>query len=67
MKNTEIRELSDTELVEKIQDEKTHLIRMKLNHAVSPLENANILRETKKDIARLKTELKSRKIAKKNS
>ena len=63
MKNTEIRELSTKELIEKIEDENTHLTRMKLNHAVSPLENPNVLGETKKDIARLKTELRSREIA----
>ncbi len=63
MKNTEIKELSTKELIEKIEDESTHHSRMKLNHAVSPLENPNILGETKRDIARLKTELRSREIA----
>jgi len=63
MKNTEIRELSTKELIEKIEDEKVLLSRMKLNHAVSPLENPNVLGEAKRDIARLKTELRSREIS----
>ncbi len=35
---------------------------MRLNHAVSPLDNPNKIGETKKDIARLKTELRARQI-----
>ncbi len=35
---------------------------MRLNHAVSPLDNTNKIGETKKDIARLKTELRAREI-----
>jgi len=63
MKNTEIRELSTKELIEKIEDENTHLSRMKLNHAVSPLENPNVLGQSRRDIARLKTELRNRQIS----
>ncbi len=39
MKNSEVRELSDKELLERIENEKETLVRMKLNHAVSPLDN----------------------------
>ena len=35
---------------------------MRLNHAVSPLDNTNKIGETKKDIARLMTELRAREI-----
>ncbi|MBN1251255.1 MAG: 50S ribosomal protein L29 [Bacteroidales bacterium] len=63
MKNSEIRELSTKELVEKIDDQKALLVRMRLNHAVSPLENPNKLGETKRDIARLVTELRSRELS----
>jgi ribosomal protein L29 len=34
---------------------------MKLNHVITPLDNPNQIKETKKTIARLKTELSSRK------
>lgn len=60
MKNSEVRELSTKELRERIDTEKENLVRMRLNHAVSPLDNPIKLRDAKKDIARLMTELKKR-------
>ncbi|MCA1740978.1 MAG: 50S ribosomal protein L29, partial [Bacteroidales bacterium] len=36
--------------------EKTSLVRMKLNHAISPLENPQKIKESRKTIARLMTE-----------
>ncbi|MGD9992928.1 MAG: 50S ribosomal protein L29 [Bacteroidetes bacterium HGW-Bacteroidetes-4] len=62
MKASEIKELSTQELIERIDDYKKVLTRMRLNHAVSPLDNPNKLGATKKDIARLKTELRARDI-----
>ncbi len=60
MKSSEIRELSTQEVQERIEDYKNVLVRMRINHAVSPLDNPNKIGETKKDIARLNTELKVR-------
>lgn len=60
MKTAEIRELSIKELKERIEDEKAQLVKMRLNHAVSPLENPMKIRETKKRIASLLTELTKR-------
>ena len=62
MKASEIKELSTLEIIERIDDFKNVLVRMRLNHAVSPLDNPNKLGATKRDIARLKTELKMRQI-----
>ena len=62
MKASEIKELSTQEIIERIDDFKNVLVRMRLNHAVSPLDNPNKLGETKRDVARLKTELKMRQI-----
>ncbi len=67
MKNSEIRELTDKELKEKLEDEKTLLVRMRLNHAVSPLDNPNELGKTKKTIARLHTEIRRRELENKES
>ena len=61
MKNSEIRELTTAEVVENIENGKADLLKMKMNHAVSPLDNPNKISELKKDIARLSTELASRK------
>ncbi len=62
MKASEIKELSTQEIQERIDDYKNVLIRMRLNHAVSPLDNPNKIGENKRDIARLKTELRMRLI-----
>jgi large subunit ribosomal protein L29 len=63
MERFDIKELTTKELEEKIADEKSLLIRQKLNHAVSPLDNPHKIRRTKKEIARLLTELQVRKIS----
>ena len=65
MKSSEIRELSNQELLERIDNEKTALVRMRLNHAISPLDNPQKIRESKKTIARLMTEMRKREISKK--
>ena len=62
MKSSEIRELTTKELLEKIETEKAHLTRMKLNHAVSPLDNPLKIQEARKNIARLMTELRQREL-----
>lgn len=61
MKNSEIKELSTKELQERIDAEKETMVKMRMNHAVSPLDNPIKLRFVKKDIARMKTELVKRK------
>jgi large subunit ribosomal protein L29 len=62
MKTSEIKELSTLEIKERIDDYKNVLTRMRLNHAVSPLDNPNKIGEAKRDIARLKTELRFRQV-----
>ena len=62
MKNSEIRELTTKELIEKLEDEKAHLVRMKLNHSVSPLDNPNKLKEERRLIAKLNTEIRKREL-----
>lgn len=63
MKMSEIKELTTAELKERIEAEKNTLIRMKLNHAVSPLDNPMKLKYARKDVARLLTELQKRQSA----
>ncbi|MRR19787.1 50S ribosomal protein L29 [bacterium] len=62
MKSSEIRELSTQELLEHIENEKTSLVRMKLNHAISPLENPQKIKESRRTIARLMTERRRREM-----
>ena len=60
MKMSEIKEFSTKELIERIEVEKNTLVRMRLNHAVSPLDNPMKLKFARKDIARMMTELTKR-------
>ncbi len=61
MKASEIRGLSISELEEKIAAAKLDLEKMKLTHAISPLENPMKIRQTRKDIARMLTILTEKK------
>ncbi len=67
MKTSEIKELTSKEILEKLQTEKDSLLRMKMNHAISPLENPLQIKVARKNIARLKTILRQREINEKQS
>jgi len=67
MKTSEIRELSTPDLIERIDTERTMLVRMKLNHAITPLDNPQKVKQVKLTIARLVTELRAREINKKSN
>lgn len=56
MKNKDIAGFSDTELADKIKEEKEGLNKQTLNHAVSPLENPALIRINRRNVARLLTE-----------
>lgn len=64
MKTAEIKELKDDEIRERIASEKASLAQMKMQHAVSPLENTSKIGETRRNIARLMTELRQRELNK---
>ncbi|MEE3385538.1 MAG: 50S ribosomal protein L29 [Prevotella sp.] len=64
MKNKEIRELETKELEERIDAEVAKLHQMKLNHAITPLENPSQIKLVRRDIARMKTELRQRELNK---
>ncbi len=60
MEQKVIRELTTGEIRERLDEEKRQLVKLKLNHAVSPLENPNKIKAYRKTIARLQTELRRR-------
>ena len=64
MKMAEIRELSTAELQERVEADVTRYAQMKMNHAISPLENPELLKKLRRDIARMKGELRSRELNK---
>ena len=62
MKSKEIIGLTTKELVERIETEKFNLTKLKINHAVSPLENPQRIKELRRLVAKLKTELRKREL-----
>ncbi|MFN4813659.1 MAG: 50S ribosomal protein L29 [Bacteroidota bacterium] len=61
LKQSVIKEFNDGELNERYSAELASLSKMKMNHAISPLENPLIIRITRKNVARLATEITKRK------
>lgn len=62
MKTSEIKEMTNNEIVERLQVEKENLVRLKMNHAVSPLDNPMVIKISKQTIARLKTILHEKEL-----
>lgn len=62
MKTREIKELTTAEIQDRLVAEKDNLTKMTLNHAISPLDNPALIRETRRTIARLATELRQREL-----
>ena len=56
MKQSEVKELSANELVERIEVEIATLQKLKMVHTVSPLENPLQIRDARRNVARLKSE-----------
>ena len=52
--------MSDTDLQARLNEDKLRLKKLKFAHAISPLENPMTIRGVRRDVARLKTELKKR-------
>ena len=57
-----LHELSDKDLTEKMNVEKTRYKKLQFNHTVNQLENPKTLKTLRRDIARMKTEEKSRSL-----
>ena len=65
MKNTDIVALSTAELQSLLKEEKAALNKLNLNHSISPLENPIKIRDSRKTVARVSTELTKRNKASK--
>jgi large subunit ribosomal protein L29 len=62
MKQAVIIEMTTEELIGKLEQERATLAKLNLAHAVSPLENPLQIRQTKKTVARILTEVRRREI-----
>ncbi|MFH1160545.1 MAG: 50S ribosomal protein L29 [bacterium] len=63
MEQKVIREMTTGEVLERLDEEKRQLVKLRLTHAVSPLENPNKIKAYRKTIARLETELRHRALS----
>lgn len=63
VKVREIRELSDRELQEKVQELKGELFNLRFQMATGQLENVMRVKEVRRSIARVKTVLRERELA----
>jgi large subunit ribosomal protein L29 len=63
MKASVIKEMTTEELQDKLMEENELYSKLKLNHAVSPLENPLSIKLKRKVIARLSTELNNRALS----
>ena len=64
MKIKELKELDVKELTEKLENAEAALDTIKPNHMVSPLENPSQIKAARRDIARMKTEIRLRELNK---
>ena len=60
MKSAEIKDMSTQDLQERIDAEKVKLSQLKIQHAVSPVENPSIIKKSRRDIARMLTILRQK-------
>ena len=65
MKIAEIKDLTTPELKERLEVEVKTYEQKKINHSISPLDNPSSITRSRKQIARMKTELRWREINKK--
>ncbi len=62
MKNNELRELSNEELIKKIEESKEELFNLRFSQATGSLEKPSRIRELRKLVARMKTILREREL-----
>ncbi|WP_321425560.1 50S ribosomal protein L29 [uncultured Bacteroides sp.] len=62
MKIAEIREINTKELVERIEAEVANYNQVVLNHSISPLDNPAQIKQLRRMIARMKSELRQREL-----
>ncbi|MBR1676852.1 MAG: 50S ribosomal protein L29 [Clostridia bacterium] len=62
MKAKDIHGMTNDELAAKLADLKEELFNLHFRHATGQLENPNVIATTRKDIARIKTEIRAREI-----
>ena len=60
--NKSIKDLNESDLQARIQEDEMRLKKLEFAHAISPLENPQSVRSLRRDVARLKTALQKKKL-----
>ncbi len=63
MKSKQVLEMTDKELQTKLSELKSELFFLRFKHATNQLTNPNVLVTTRRDIARIKTVIRQRELA----
>jgi large subunit ribosomal protein L29 len=58
-----VQALSEQDLQARIQEDELRLKKLEFAHAISPLENPMSIRNLRREVARLKTELKKKQLS----
>ena len=61
-KQEEIKELPVKDLIERLDAGIIELNQLQINHTITPLDNSGLIKEKRRDIARIKTELRAREL-----
>ncbi len=62
MKQEEIKEMPTQDLRDRLVEMQKDYAQLKINHAISPLDSPSKITAARKDIARVKTELRQREL-----
>lgn len=63
MKSKQVLEMTDKELQDKLNELKSELFFLRFKNATNQLTNPQVISQTRKDIARVKTVIRQREIA----
>ncbi len=63
MKPAQIRELGDADLVQHLDDARQELFNLRFSHVTGQLDNSTALKDRRREVARLMTELRAREIS----
>ncbi|MDD4759248.1 MAG: 50S ribosomal protein L29 [Bacteroidaceae bacterium] len=64
MKSAEIKQIPTNELTERLATEVANYEQLLLNHSISPIADPSKIKSARRDIARIKTELRQRELNK---
>ncbi len=62
-KSIELKEFSDADLLNELKETETQFQKLKFDHAIKGLDNPITIKEVRRDIARLQTEVRRREVS----